>query len=170
MKTRRHRPRSRKHKGAGYGFGGSIMPDAGGPGAGNALWSSDTGTDCGNVAGRAGNNLVGGRRRRRSMKRGGQMSDAALAGRGGNNVTGGRRRRGGNHGMMTRKKSKAAKEKMDKEFDAMYAAIKARAGPRRSARLAKKGGAYVDMAQTAPRTGYGFNGTGVAGTANTIPY
>lgn len=169
MKTRRNRRLSRKHKGAGYGFGGSILSDAGGSGAGNALWNSDTGKDCGNVAGRAGNDLAGGRRRR-TMKRGGQMSNAALAGRGGNNVTGGRRRRGGQHKMMTRRKTKERDEETRKEFDAMYEAIKKRAGPRRSARLAKKGGSYVDMAQTAPRTGYGFNGTGVAGTANTIPY
>lgn len=134
MKTRhRTRRHSRKHKGAGYGFGGSLLSDAGGSNGGNAAWVSDTGADCGNVAGRAGNNLAGGRRRRRrSVKKGGQMSNASLAGRGGNNVTGGRRRR------HTRKH--------------------------------RKGGAYVDMAQEAPRTGYGFNGSGVAGTANTIPY
>ncbi len=134
MKTR-HRTlrRSRKHKGAGYGFGGSILSDAGGSNAGNAEWVSDTGRDCGSVAGRAGNNLAGGRRRRRkSLKKGGNVSNASLTGRGGNNVTGGRRRR------HTRKHH--------------------------------KGGAYVDMAQQAPRTGYGFNGTGVAGTSNTIPY
>ena len=52
-------------RGGGYGFGGSVLSDVGGPNAGNALWDSDTGKDCG-VAGRGGNNtLAGGRRRRR---------------------------------------------------------------------------------------------------------
>lgn len=164
MKTRRHRRMSRKHKGGGYGFGGSIMPDAGGPGAGNVDWVSDTGKDCGAVAGRGGNNLVGGRRRR-TAKRGGQMSNAALAGRGGNNVTGGRRRRGGTH-KMTKEQLKDLKARI--EFF-KNERLPSNTGPRRSARLAKKKGG-ADLAQTAPRTGYGFNGTGVAGTANTIPY
>lgn len=131
MKTRRH---SRKHKGAGYGFGGSILSDAGGAGAGNAKWDSSTGSDCGAVAGRGGNNLAGGKRRsrRRRHHKGGMVSNASLANRGGQHVTGGKRRK-------THRKS-------------------------------KRGGAYVDYAQTAPRTGYGFNGQGVAGTSDTIPY
>lgn len=134
MKTRRgsrgSRRNSRKHsrKGGGYGFGGSILSDAGGSNAGNALWNVDTGKDCGVVANRAGNNMLGGRRRK--SRRGGMMTNAQLASRGGQNTTGGRR------GKTHR----------------------------------KRGGAYVDLAQQAPRTGYGFNGQGVAGTSDTIPY
>lgn len=98
-------------RGGGYGFGGSILSDAGGSGAGNALWNSDTSKDCGTVA-------RGGKRR----KRGGAVTNESLYNRGGNH-TGGRTRKGG-----------------------------------------------ADLAQVAPRTGYTFNGSGVAGTANTIPY
>lgn len=129
MKTRRH---TRKHRGAGYGFGGSILSDSGGSNAGNAQWNSDTGKDCAISGTRGGNNLVGGRRRRRKTRRGGMMTNAQLASRGGQNVTGGRRRR--------------------------------------SMRRRKHGGAYVDLAQQAPRTGYTFTGNGVAGTADTVPY
>jgi hypothetical protein len=102
------RVKRKTRRGGGYGFGGSILSDAGGSGAGNALWNSDTSKDCGTV--------------RRGGKRGGAVTNDSLYNRGGNN--GGRRKR--------------------------------------------KGGA--DLAQVAPRTGYTFNGSGVAGTANTIPY
>ena len=175
MKSKSHtRKVHRRHRGGGYGFGGSILSDVGGAGAGNADWVSDTGKDCGAVAGRAGNNLAGGRRRRMSRRhRGGMVSNAQLADRGGQNKMGGRRY-GGTHKMMTRTKTKKHIEELKKEFDAMYKAIEKRAAaapaPRRSPRLTKKGGAYVDYAQQAPRTGYGFNGQGVAGTSDTIPY
>lgn len=131
MKTRRL---TRKHRGAGYGFGGSILSNDGGSNAGNAQWNSDTGKDCSASVSRAGNGFAGGKRRssRRKNRKGGMLSNASLAGRGGQNTTGGRRRK--------------------------------------THRRRKVGGAYVDLAVQAPRTGYGFNGQGVAGTSNTIPY
>lgn len=92
-------------RGGGYGFGGSVLSDVGGPNAGNAVWDSDTGKDCG-VAGRGGNNTLAGGRRRRGKK------------------TAGRRRN------------------------------------------RHRGGA---VALQQPRTGYTFNGSGVAGTADTVP-
>jgi len=131
MKTRRIR-RRQSRKGGGYGFGGSILSDAGGSNAGNAQWNNDTGKDCGVVTSRGGNNIFGGRRRRRLSKKGGMMTNAQLASRGGQNTTGGRRRK--------------------------------------TRRNLKRGGAYVDLAQQAPRTGYTFNGQGVAGTSDTVPY
>ena len=105
---RRRRSRTQTQKrGGGYGFGGSVLSNVGGPNAGNAMWDSDTGKDCG-VAGRGGNNtLAGGRRRARGKKTAG-------------------RRRGRKH----------------------------------------RGGA---VALQQPRTGYTFNGSGVAGTADTVP-
>lgn len=111
--------RSRKHtkkagrrrrtakRGGGYGFGGSILSDAGTPNAGNALWNNQAGSDCG----------------------------ANLQGRGGNNMTGGRRPRGKGKGKT--------------------------AGRRRRYR----GGT---LALQQPRAGYTFNGSGVAGTADTV--
>ena len=101
--------RRRRHtmkKGGGYGFGGSVLSNVGGPNAGNALWDSDTAKDCG-VGNRGGNNtLAGGRRRRRLSKK-----------------TAGRRRK-------------------------------------------HRGGA---LALQQPRAGYTFNGSGIAGTADTVP-
>ena len=104
---RRRRLLTLKKRGGGYGFGGSVLSDVGGPNAGNALWDSDTSKDCG-VAGRGGNNTFAGGRRRRHGK---------------GKKTAGRRRR-------------------------------------------HRGGA---MALQQPRTGYTFNGSGVAGTADTVP-
>lgn len=100
----RRRSRRTLKKGGGYGFGGSVMSDVGGPNAGNALWNSDTGADCG-TGNRGGNNSLGGGRRRKGKK------------------TVGRRRK-------------------------------------------YRGGT---LALQQPRTGYTFNGSGVAGTANTVP-
>jgi hypothetical protein len=91
-------------RGGGYGFGGSILSDAGRPNAGNSLWNNQAGSDCG----------------------------AGLQGRGGNNQAGGRRRR---HAKT--------------------------AGRRRS----RRGGG---LALQQPCTGYTFNGSGVAGTADTV--
>jgi len=108
--TKKVAGRRRRHtlkKGGGYGFGGSVLSNVGGPNAGNAVWDSDTGKDCG-VAGRGGNNTLAGGRRRRHGK---------------GKKTAGRRRR-------------------------------------------HRGGA---MALQQPRTGYTFNGNGVAGTADTVP-
>ena len=64
--------RRRKHRGGSYGFGGSILGDAGGTNAGAAEWKTQGG-ECGgaSVASRGGNNtLAGGRRRRRNKKSG----------------------------------------------------------------------------------------------------
>jgi len=100
------RRRHTMKKGGGYGFGGSVLSNVGGPNAGNALWDSDTSKDCG-MGNRGGNNtLAGGRRRRGKGKK-----------------TAGRRRK-------------------------------------------HRGGA---LALQQPRAGYTFNGSGVAGTADTVP-
>jgi hypothetical protein len=107
-RRRRSRTQTRTQKrGGGYGFGGSVLSSVGGPNAGNAMWDSDTGKDCG-VADRGGNNTLAGGRRR---------------GKGKGKKTVGRRRR-------------------------------------------HRGGA---VALQQPRTGYTFNGSGVAGTADTVP-
>ena len=104
-KVKKARRRAHTKKGGGYGFGGSVLSNVGGPNAGNALWDSDTAKDCG-VGNRGGNNtLAGGRRRRHSKK------------------TAGRRRK-------------------------------------------HRGGT---LALQQPRAGYTFNGSGVAGTADTVP-
>lgn len=52
-------------RGGGYGFNGSVLGNSGGSNAGNALWNSDTGKDCGTMPDRGGNNTLGGRRRNR---------------------------------------------------------------------------------------------------------
>jgi hypothetical protein len=76
------RKTTKRRRGGGYGFGGSILSNAAGSGAGNAMWSK-TGGECG--AARVGNNdlppLEGGRRRRRrntrrrkTAKKGGRRS------------------------------------------------------------------------------------------------
>lgn len=161
--ARKMRTKRNNRRGGGYGFGGSIMPNVSGSGAGNALWSS-TGGECG-VA-RVGNNDLqeGGRRRRRrkltrSMSKTGGSTDvevgnanyggagatdggepAAVQGRGGNERVGGRRRR---HSKKHGKKSK-----------------------RRSTR--RRGGGSV-LALQQPISGYTFNGNGAAGIADAVP-
>jgi hypothetical protein len=55
-------------RGGGYGFGGSVLGNSGGSNAGNAMWNSDTGKDCGAMSDRGGNNTLGGRRRHRKAK------------------------------------------------------------------------------------------------------
>lgn len=88
---RRHRKhkmskRRRSHRGGSYGFGGSILQDAGGANAGAAQWNKGAG-ECGgaDVANRGGNNtLAGGRRRRRR----------------GSKITRRRRHRGGNLALV----------------------------------------------------------------------
>lgn len=148
--TRRHskrRSHRKTRRGGGYGFGGSILSDAGGSNAGNAQWNPDTSQDCAIDAYRGGNGAFAGGRRRRHVKksrRGGAISNESLDGRGGNNPSsGGRRRRG--------KKS-------------------------------RKGGAYAPVSgaesratqlnpaliQSAPRTGYTFDGSGVGGTPDPV--
>lgn len=68
------RPKTRKtQKGRGYGFGGSILNDAGGSNAGNPLWNNTMGSDCGASAAemnRGGNNTLSGGRRKRYNKKG----------------------------------------------------------------------------------------------------
>ena len=154
-KTRRHGTR-----GGGYGFGGSILADAGGANAGSALWDQNTGADCGVSSDRGGNGtFAGGRRRTRKTRRGGNPLNSSLAGRGGNNMAGGnggsrRRRRGGS--LATRYGN----------------------GGRRSRR--RRGGSYIDstrggnsnvgndLAQMSPRAGYTFDGSGQAGTPDPV--
>jgi hypothetical protein len=145
-------------KGGGYGFGGSILADAGGSNAGNAQWNSDTSQDCGVDANRGGNGTFAGGKRRRTRKarRGGAVSNESLMARGGNNVTGGRRRK-----HKTRKGGSITAELNNRGGNG---------GGRRKRMTRKRGGAYVDLAVQAPRTGYSFNGQGVGGTADTIPY
>lgn len=68
------RRRRRSQRGRGYGFGGSILSDAGGANAGSPMWNNVAGSDCG-MSNRGGNNtLAGGRRRRRKTRRIGGMS------------------------------------------------------------------------------------------------
>jgi len=92
----------RRHRGGGYGFGGSILDNVAGAGAGNVDWKS-TGGECGS-AGRGGNNtLAGGRRRRRTLRGGSSCSGGDAQ-----EVMGGRRRRrnskrGGKRGRRTMK-------------------------------------------------------------------
>jgi hypothetical protein len=141
-------------KGGGYGFGGSILSDAGGSNAGNAQWNSDTSQDCAIDSNRGGNGaFAGGKRKRRKTRKGGAVSNDSLMSRGGNNTVGGRRRR-----HKTRKGGSITAE------------LGNRGGNGGRRRTKKHGGAYVDLAVQAPRTGFSFNGEGVAGTANTIRY
>ncbi len=147
----KHRRKTRK--GGGYGFGGSILADAGGSNAGNAQWNSDTSQDCGVDANRGGNGTFAGGKRRRRTRRGGAVSNESLMARGGNNTTGGRRRK-----HKTRKGGSITAE------------LGNRGGNGGGRRTRKRGGAYIDLAVQAPRTGFSFNGQGVAGTADTIRY
>jgi hypothetical protein len=140
-KRRTHR---KTRRGGGYGFGGSILSDAGGSNAGNALWNPDTSQDCAIDSYRGGNGaFAGGRRRSRrySKKRGGAVSNESLAGRGGNNPsTGGRRRyrkKGGAYAPVSGAESRATQ-------------------------------LNPALVQSAPRTGYTFDGSGVAGTADPV--
>lgn len=75
-RTRRHK-RTRKQRGRGYGFGGSILAGASGSNAGNPQWNTTAGSDCG-MPNRGGNNtLAGGRRRRhrqRKTRKGGALA------------------------------------------------------------------------------------------------
>jgi hypothetical protein len=145
--------RRKTRKGGGYGFGGSILADAGGSNAGNAQWNSDTSQDCTVDSNRGGNGAFAGGKRRKT-RRGGAVSNESLMGRGGNNTTGGRRRR------KTRKGGSITAELNNRGGN----------GGGRRRRTRKRGGAYVDLAVQAPRTGFSFNGQGVAGTADTIRY
>lgn len=106
-------------KGGGYGFGGSVLSNVGGPNAGNALWSPNSGSDCGpGFENRGGNNTLAGGRRRRHHKSKKTASRRLRKYRGGSNTV-------------------------------------------------VNNGSTVALQQ--PRTGYTFNGSGVAGTADTVP-
>ena len=165
-KTRRHGTR-----GGGYGFGGSILADAGGANAGSALWDQNTGTDCGVSSDRGGNGTFAGGRRRtrrtRKTRRGGQFSNSSLAGRGGNNTAG-----GGKPTQKAKKKKEAYMRRFRKRGGSITGGLNNRGGNGGSRkRGGSRGGNGVgaDLAQMSPRSGYTFDGTGVAGTANTIP-
>lgn len=162
--TKKAKKTVRKHRGGGYGFGGSIFGDnANAAGAGNAQWNN-TGGECG--VQRAGNDdlptlgpKVGGRRRsrsrrnRRSSKRGGAadpLADVAknggagssgdvdtLNGRGGNQIQGGRRRR-----RSSKRDGKRGRRTM-------------------------KGGSTLAFQQ--PPTSYTFTGAGAGGIADAVP-
>jgi len=154
--SRRHHPRrhSRKRptrRGGGYGFGGSILSDAGGANAGNAQWNPDTAQDCAIDANRGGNGAFAG---------GALPANASLSGRGGNNPAGGRRRGGA---TMT---------------SSLYATRGGNTGGRRRTRRYRRrhrGGQLSTslnpaLIQQAPRTGYTFDGSGVAGTPDPVRY
>lgn len=70
-RSRKHIVRRRKRIGGSYGFGGSILSNAGGANAGAAQWNKQAG-ECGgaDVANRGGNNTLAGGRRRRNKKSG----------------------------------------------------------------------------------------------------
>jgi hypothetical protein len=160
-KTRRHGTR-----GGGYGFGGSILADAGGANAGSALWDQNTGTDCGVSSDRGGNGtFAGGRRRTRKTRRGGNVLNSSLAGRGGNNVAGGGK-------SKKKKREEAYMRRFRKRGGSITGGLNNRGGNGGSRkRGGSRGGNDVgaDLAQMSPRSGYTFDGTGVGGTANTIP-
>jgi hypothetical protein len=77
--------RRRKYLGGSYGFGGSILGDAGGTNAGSAQWNKQAG-ECGGaeVANRGGNNTLAGGRRRRRNKKNGRKTRRRRSYRGGN--------------------------------------------------------------------------------------
>lgn len=74
---------TKRKRGGSYGFGGSILSDAGGANAGAAQWNKGAG-ECGGseVMNRGGNNTLGGGRRRR--RRGSKMTRRRRVHRGGN--------------------------------------------------------------------------------------
>jgi hypothetical protein len=156
--------RKNSRRGGGYGFGGSILSDAGGANAGNAQWNPDTSQDCGVDANRGGNGAFAG---------GALPANTALSGRGGNNPAGGKRRR-------SAKKSRRGGGGMT---TGVYANRGGNAGGRRRKTMKKtrKGGMLSEaqlragqlnpaLVQQIPRTGYTFDGSGVAGTPDPVRY
>ena len=147
----------RRHRGGGYGFGGSILDNVAGAGAGNVDWKPTSG-ECG-VA-RGGNNdlaplqpVAGGRRRSRRRVGGGDPADNNNSGRGGNQaVAGGRRRRrnskrGGKRRHSRRRTMKGGSQQLSPaEFP---------------------GGNTLALQQS--RTSYTFDGSGYGGMANAVP-
>ena len=151
MKTRhRHHRRRHSHKGAGYGFGGSILSNDGGANAGNVLWNPNSdGFDPmkGADSYRAGNGaFAGGRRRTRRRHRGGDLSS-----RGGNNA--GAYVHTPLSGVCRRKTRRTRRRH--------------RGGMLSEAQL-RAGGLNPALVQGAPRTGYTFNGSGVAGMSDPV--
>ena len=161
MPRKMAKTRKRKHRGGGYGFGGSILDNVAGAGAGNVEWRS-TGGECG-VA-RGGNNdlpslqpTVGGRRRSRSRKvrrvGGGDPADNNNSGRGGNQaVAGGRRRRRNSKRGGKRRHSRRRTMK---------------GGSQRLSPAEFQGGNTLALQQS--RTSYTFDGSGYGGMANAVP-
>lgn len=157
----------RRRRGGGYGFGGSILSDAGGANAGNAQWNPDTSQDCGVDANRGGNGAFAG---------GALPANNALSGRGGNNPSGGKRRktrrggggmttgvyanRGGNAGGRRTRRSRRSRRKSRRAT---------RGGMLSEAQL-RAGQLNPSLVQQAPRTGYTFDGSGVAGTPDPVRY
>ena len=163
-KTRRHGTR-----GGGYGFGGSILADAGGANAGSALWNSSTGADCGVSSDRGGNGMfAGGRRRTRRSRRGGNPLNSSLAGRGGNHAGGGKPKK---LTQKAKKKKEREVRRFRKRGGSITGGLNGRGGNGGSRKRggSRGGNGGADLAQMSPRSGYTFDGTGVAGTANTIP-
>jgi hypothetical protein len=143
--TRRNRRKSRR--GGGYGFGGSIMGDAGGTGAGNALWGKTAG-ECG--APRDGNNveMMGGRRRKRRTLRGGsRVAEGA-----GVEMMGGRRR-------SRRKQLRRRRSRRSQRGGSEPAPFESSGGR----------GSNPILALHQPRAGYTFTGAGAGGIADAVP-
>ena len=162
-KTRAGRRGRKARRGGGYSFEGGLL-DASAANGGNPGWGNNTGSDCGAVVGRGGNDMAGGkrgrrggaalpavpgpdpppshggtRRRRRRHRGGNAANDALTTGRGGN-ATGGRRSR------RSRRRHRGG--------NAPYMGGNAQ---------------NPDLAQQVPRTNYSFGGDGVAGMINWVP-
>lgn len=146
-RNKKHTKRHSKRRGGGYGFGGSILGDAGGTGGGNVQWNQTAG-ECGvprpgNMTGgshgaeRGGFNqeLMGGRR----GKRGGS-SCASM---------GGRRR-------SRRKQPRRSRRRSRRQRGGEYATVEL------------SGGSDPRMALQQQRAGYTFTGAGAGGIADAV--
>lgn len=145
----------RKHRGGGYGFGGSILgnnPNS--SGAGNAQWNS-TGGECGS-AGRGGNDtLAGGRRRSRKMKGGNSPLDVNES-----------------HAENDLSRLPAENQEYKATEDSKAVGGRRRRSSKKSKR--RRGGKRRTMkggtlALQQPRAGYSFDGSGAGGMANAVP-
>ena len=147
-RNKKHNRRTRRKRGGSYGFGGSILGDAGGTGAGNALWNN-MGGECG--APRIGNNveMMGGRRRKRRTLRGGSSCRAAEGA--GVEMMGGRRR--------SRRKQPRRRR----------SSRRSQRGGSEPAPFHSSGGSDPRMALHQPRAGYTFTGAGAGGIADAVP-
>ena len=147
-RNKKHTCRTRRKRGGGYGFGGSILGDAGGTGAGNAVWNN-TGGECG--APRVGNDspITGGRRRKRRTLRGGSSCRAAEGA--GVEIMGGRRR--------SRRKQPRRRRSRRSQRGGEYATVEPSDGS----------GSDPHMALQQQRAGYTFTGAGAGGIADAVP-